>query len=220
MADRSYEDRCGIARALDRVGERWALLIVRELIFGPKRFGDLQRGLRAISPNVLSQRLRELEKAGILRRSVAGPPVSGPVYTLTERGEKLEPVLSALAEWGSQEQLPDDASMSTDAFMFSLRTTFDSAAAAGVHAVMDLRIDGDNFTLAITDSALAVNRGTPKPCDVTITTDHDTIRAVFYGGEDLVRASKEGRLHIDGPAAAARRVVRCFRRPATRRLPR
>ncbi len=216
MADRSYEDPCGIARALDRVGERWALLIVRQLLFGPKRFGELQRGLATISPNVLSQRLRELERAGVVGRAVAGPPVSGPIYALTDRGQQLEAVLSALAEWGSSEPLPADTAMSVDAFMFSLRTTFDPAAAAGQRIVVDLRIDADRFTVAVDGGALTVSRGAPTSPDVTLTADRGTIRAVFYAGDDPARASKEGRLRIDGPVAVVRRLVRCFRRPATR----
>src|SRR5829696_1706317 len=101
-AGRSYGDACGVARALDVVGERWALLVVRELLLGPKRYSDLARGLPASSPTVLSQRLRDLEAAGILARSVAGPPVGGRVYGLTPRGRELEEVLLALGRWGSR----------------------------------------------------------------------------------------------------------------------
>src|SRR6266702_797200 len=92
---RSYGDSCGVARALDVVGERWALLVVRELLFGPKRYADLSRGLPGMSQNVLSQRLRELEQEGIMRRRKLGPPASIRVYELTERGQDLEPVLCA-----------------------------------------------------------------------------------------------------------------------------
>src|SRR5436305_8974178 len=97
---RTYGDRCGIARALDRVGERWALLVVRELLLGPKRFGDLRAGLPGASPNVLSQRLRELEDAGVVRRRRLPPPAGVRVYELTEWGRELEPVVLHLGRWG------------------------------------------------------------------------------------------------------------------------
>src|SRR5215470_1397493 len=93
---RTYEDPCGVARALGVIGERWALLVVRELLHGPKRFADLSRGLPGMSQNVLAQRLRELELAGVVRRRRLGPPVSAHVYQLTERGQELEAVLLAL----------------------------------------------------------------------------------------------------------------------------
>src|SRR5512132_3684381 len=99
MAERTYGDRCGVARALDVVGERWALLVVRELLLGPKRFTDLHRGLGGVSQNVLSQRLRELERAGVLGRRRLGPPVGATVYELTEAGAALEPVLVELGRW-------------------------------------------------------------------------------------------------------------------------
>src|SRR5437667_12278728 len=97
---RTYGDRCGVARALDVVGERWALLVVRELLLGPKRFTDLRAGLPHVGPDMLSQRLRELEQAGVLRRGKLPPPASARVYELTERGYELEPVVLALGQIG------------------------------------------------------------------------------------------------------------------------
>src|SRR5215208_1584660 len=93
---RTYGDRCGVARALDVVGERWALLVVRDLLLGPKRFTDLRAGLPHVSPDVLSQRLRELEEAGIVRRAKLPPPTSARVYELTERGRGLQPIVIEL----------------------------------------------------------------------------------------------------------------------------
>jgi DNA-binding HxlR family transcriptional regulator len=112
---RTYGDRCGIARALDVVGERWALLVVRELLLGPKRFTDLRAGLPGLSPDVLSQRLRELEQAGLVRRRKLAPPAGSRVYELTERGLAIEPILLELGRWGSQIPLPEgDAPFSAD----------------------------------------------------------------------------------------------------------
>src|SRR3954465_204093 len=98
---RTYGDRCGIARALDVVGERWALLVVRELLLGPKRFTDLRAGLPNIGPDVLAQRLRDLEGSGLVRRATLPPPAASAVYELTERGADLEEVVLALGRWGS-----------------------------------------------------------------------------------------------------------------------
>src|ERR1700741_2318374 len=99
---RTYGDPCGIARALDVVGERWALLVVRELLLGPKRFTDLRAGLSHVGPDVLSQRLPELGEACVVPRARPPPPAGSRVYELTERGKELEPVILGLGRWGSR----------------------------------------------------------------------------------------------------------------------
>src|SRR4051812_7963315 len=106
-AKRTYGDRCGVARALDVVGERWALLVVRELLLGPKRFTDLRAGLPHVSPDVLAQRLRQLEQADVVRRGTLPPPAGSRIYELTERGRRLEPVVLELGRWGSLGPLPE-----------------------------------------------------------------------------------------------------------------
>src|SRR3954452_6181792 len=113
---RTYGDRCGVARALDLVGERWALLVVRELLLGPKRFTDLRAGLPHVSADVLAQRLRELEQAGVLGRGTLPPPAASRIYELTDRGRALEPVVLALGRWGSAAPVPSgEPRMSEDA---------------------------------------------------------------------------------------------------------
>src|SRR4051812_16859695 len=117
---RTYGDSCGVARALDLVGERWALLVVRELLLGPKRFTDLRTGLVQLGPDVLSQRLRELEQAGIVRRRTLAPPAGSRVYELTDRGRELEPVVLALGRWGSGAPFPPgDPRLGVDASMLA-----------------------------------------------------------------------------------------------------
>src|SRR3712207_8023400 len=101
VAARTYNDRCGVARALDHVGERWALLIVRDLLLGPKRFTDLRRGLPRVPSNVLSARLKELEQSGIVRRRVLPPPAASAVYELTPYGQELEDIVLRLGRWGA-----------------------------------------------------------------------------------------------------------------------
>jgi DNA-binding HxlR family transcriptional regulator len=103
---RSYNDLCPIARALDVVGERWALLVIRELLLGPQRFSDLRLALPGVSSNLLTDRLRELEVRGVVRRRVLPPPAGSSVYELTDRGLRLEPVLDALGAWGASETGP------------------------------------------------------------------------------------------------------------------
>src|SRR5688500_5448405 len=130
---RSYHDLCGIARALDVVGERWSLLLVRELLYGPKRFADLHRGLPGLSQNVLTQRLRDLEQSGVLPRRRGLPPIAGRVYELTDRGRALEPVLLALGRWGSPlPPGPESATeLSPDALVVALRTTYTATELSG-----------------------------------------------------------------------------------------
>src|SRR6201989_2196893 len=106
---RTYGDRCGIARALDVVGERWARVGVRARLLAPKRFTDLRAGLPHVGPDMLAQRLRELEAAGIVRRATLPPPAASKVYELTARGAELEPVVLALGRWGSAAPVPDGA---------------------------------------------------------------------------------------------------------------
>src|SRR5438132_5728083 len=122
---RTYGDRCGVARALDLVGDRWALLVVRELLLGPKRFTDLRDGLPHLGPDVLSQRLRELEQAGIVHRHKLARPAASRVYELTARGHELEPVVLGLGRWGSRAPLPaQGAVFGPDSVMLALKTLF------------------------------------------------------------------------------------------------
>ncbi|WP_438029958.1 winged helix-turn-helix transcriptional regulator [Sorangium sp. So ce233] len=206
---RSYQDPCGIARALDRVGERWALLVVRELLLGPRRFTDLRAGLPSASPNVLSQRLRELEDAGVVQRRALAPPVAATVYELTPRGRELEPVLVSLARWGSRAVPLPQGELSPSALMIALRTTFDPGALArGRLAVV---LDGEPFSVEIACGALSVARGEPAAPDATITTTARALRAVVFAGF----AGREPRgVEIAGDTALATRFLGAFARPA------
>jgi DNA-binding HxlR family transcriptional regulator len=187
---RSYRDLCGIARALDVVGERWALLVVRELIFGPKRFADLHRGLPGMSQNVLTQRLRDLEESGVVARTRALPPTSGVVYELTGHGRDLEPVLMALGRWGSPlPPGPDSArELSPDALIVALRTTFDPSAASGMRTTVQIELPGDAFALTIQSGRLDVVRGDARAADAVL----------------------NGHAHVDGDAALLTRFLSVF----------
>jgi DNA-binding HxlR family transcriptional regulator len=209
---RRYDDPCGIARALDVVGDRWALLVVRELMFGPKRFLQLRSGLHGVSPNVLSQRLRDLEDAGLVRRDVLEPPASVAVYELTARGRALEPVLLELGRWGSQEPVTTARELSVSALLVALKTVFDPAAAAD--AVYGLRVDGQWFRLAVTGQSIDITAGRPPHPTVTFDTDAATLRAVAFGREPVAEAQREGRLAVHGDQDAAERFPRMFPVPS------
>ncbi|WP_194239496.1 winged helix-turn-helix transcriptional regulator [Pseudactinotalea terrae] len=208
---RSYRDLCGIARALDVVGERWAMLLVRELLLGPKRFADLHRGLPGISQNVLTQRLRELEQSGVLTRRRALPPVSGVVYELTSRGRDLEPVLLALGRWGSP--LPPGAGsadeLSPDALVVALRTTFDAGSGAGLYLTVQLQLPGDAFVLTARDGHLHAARGA-EPCDATLAASVRTVQDLVFDKQPLDDAVRHGRAHADGDTVALVRLLDSF----------
>ena len=156
---RTYGDACGIARALDILGERWALMTVRELLLGPKRFTDLRAGLPHASPNILSMRLRDLEEHGLVRKRKLPPPAASQVYELTERGHEIAPVLDALGVWGSRLPLPGpDATMSFDAHILSFRTLFRPDLAEGFDARVELRLGERTFRATVADGSCSSSR--------------------------------------------------------------
>lgn len=213
---RRYGDPCGIARALDVVGERWAILVVRELLLGPKRFTALHRGLAGMSQNVLSQRLRDLEESGIVRHRVLGAPVSAPVYELTPRGQDLEPVLFALAKWGVRSPLDPSCTgeLSADAMMFALRTTFDPDAASGLSVRLALRFEDDRYVAEIDAGRFHVARTeTQVDADATLTTDVGTFRTLAFGGRPLTEPGNSGELRLEGDGRLAAQFLTCFPRP-------
>ncbi len=212
MTDRrSYDDPCGVARALDVLGERWALLVVRELLLGPKRYTDLARGLRASSPTVLSQRLRDLESAGIVTRSVVGPPVGGRVYELTPRGRELEDVLLALGRWGSRTGQTSAGELTTDAFVLALRTVADPARLAGWSARIVLAVDDpaapDRVTLTVGDGRLSAVRGAAERPGAVLAGPPAVLRPVAFGRRSLDDALATGELRVDGDEAVVRRLL-------------
>ena len=178
---RSYRDACGIARALDLVGDRWALLVIRELLLGPKRFTDLRAGLPGVSPDVLSQRLRELEDAGLLTRRRLAPPAASQVYELTERGQALERVVLELGRWGTAVPFPDDViTFGPDSAMLALKTVFDPAAASGPAESYEFRFGVQQFHARVREGTLTITRGGAEAPDATIDTDPATLAAVLW----------------------------------------
>ena len=183
---RTYGDSCGIARALDLVGERWTLLVVRELVLGPKRFTDLRAGLPGVSADVLSQRLRELEAAGIVVRRTLSPPAAARVYELSDWGRELEPALHALGRWGSQTALAaEPPPLSADAAVVAMQTMFDAAAAGDIDAAYELRLANRSFTIRISDGRLHAHQGAADGVVATIDTDTATLASVLWHGRPL-----------------------------------
>ena len=159
---RTYGDGCSSAHALDLVGERWALLIVRDLLFGPKRFSDLTAGLPQGSPNVLTQRLRELEAAGIVRRRKLPPPASTMVYELTEWGAELEPILMGLQRWGAASPtFPHDVPVGCDAAMLALKNGFDPGTAGDFSGVVEIRFGAGTFAVSVGGGHIDIHAGRP-----------------------------------------------------------
>jgi len=212
---RGYDDPCGIARALGVIEERWALLVVRELIFGPKRFTDLRRGLTGISDNVLSQRLRELERVGIVRRRRFAPS-SLSAYELTEHGRDLEPVLTAIRHWGARIPVDDSTNptLGVDALVFALRTTFDVEVAGRLKAVVQLEVGDDRFQIAVGQGRFRVVRGEVDNADVTITADAPALQSLVFADRSLAEAEQVGEATIVGDREVATHLLRCFTGPA------
>jgi DNA-binding HxlR family transcriptional regulator len=210
---KGYDDPCGAARALSVVGDRWALLVVRELLFGPKRFTELSRGLPTMSQNVLSQRLRQLEGDRVVRQRQLGPPASSRVYELTGWGRELEPVLVALGRWGSRIPLGDTRTeLSVDALMLALKTAFAPERAEGLRARVQLRLGDDRFAAGIADGRFTVARGELDEPDATITAGAPALRSLVFAGRTLPAAVGAGDAAVDGDQELAARFLGCFPR--------
>ncbi|HET7069458.1 MAG TPA: helix-turn-helix domain-containing protein [Nocardioides sp.] len=215
---RSYGDPCGIARALDVVGERWALLVVRELVLGPKRFTDLRTHLPGIATDVLTQRLKQLEQAGLLRPVTLTAPASGRAYQLTDRGRDLEPVLHALGRWGSQEGF-DRAThdLSVDAFAVALSTVFDATKAHGLDATLAFVVDGDALVAEVHDDLLDLRRGPAEQPDARIEGSVSALREVLWRGRPLAEAEADGSVAVGGLRTVVRRFLALFPAPVPAR---
>ena len=189
-------------------------MIVRELLLGPKRFTDLRTGLPHASPNVLSQRLRALEAANVVRRRTLPPPAASRIYELTEWGLELEPVIDALGRWGARAPLsPPEVGMSLDAHILSLRTLFDPALAEDFSARIELRLGDDRFRADIADGRLELVRGEATAPDAIIESDHGTLLALAHRRLELGKALRAGDIAIEGDTEAVERFVGLFTMP-------
>jgi DNA-binding HxlR family transcriptional regulator len=202
--NRSYGEQCGVARSLDVIGERWALLIVRELLLGPKRFNDLLAGLPGASPNVISQRLRELAGHGVIRQRDLPPPARVRLYELTDWGRELEPVILHLGRWGDRAPLPDGAQAGLDSLLLAIQATADPVRVSGRY---ELRIDDSTFAVDGSSGSVRIRRGTADQPDATMTTDSGTFRAVIFGQRPIADAVQAGGLRLEGDPDATSRLT-------------
>ncbi len=211
---RRYEDACGTAHALEILGERWALLIMRELMLGPKRFGDLRASLPGLSANVLTQRLEGLEAYGVLKRRKLPPPASVQVYELTEWGLDAEGIIKTMGYWAARSPDHDPTlPLSPVSLMMSFRTMFDAARAGDAALTLEFRLGAEVFTCAVRDGLLTNGRGEAEEPDAVLTGSPEPIAGIVYGNIDPDAMAAEGALKIEGDVAAVRRFASFFELP-------
>ncbi|MFB9679474.1 winged helix-turn-helix transcriptional regulator [Streptosporangium vulgare] len=207
---RSYRDSCGIARALDIVGERWALLVVRELLFAPQRFSELRHALPHVSSNVLTDRLQELEHHGVIRRR---PAEGQRVYELTERGRKLEPIVLALGDWGiDAPQPPPPAALSATSLLIFLQRAArpDPAAPPTTYR---LELDGRVWTLRLASGRVQVRPGEPATAAVSLRAAPKTLSALLAEPATLATACADGSIAVAGDLSAIDRLLHAVTDP-------
>jgi DNA-binding HxlR family transcriptional regulator len=211
---RRYEDGCGTAHALELIGERWSLLVMRELMLGPKRFSDIRADLPGISANTLTQRLEGLEKAWIVVREKLAPPASGQVYGLSEWGYQLLPVMGALGRWAVRSPDHDPSQhFSAVSLLLSFMAMNQPAITGGFEATLGFRLGRENYVLTMKDGAVRAVRGDPVGTDITFEGAPGAIAAAVYGGVPLAALEAEGALKLEGDRKIAERFITLFPLP-------
>lgn len=207
--NRRYGEACAIAASLDLVGERWALLIVRELLLGPKRFTDIEDGLPGAGSKVLAQRLRELEAEGVVVRRTLPPPSNARVYELTEWGAELDTAVTALGRWGARLAESSAGRVSADSVVLKLRSYFAAPADEPWTATYELRLGRHRFRAGVADGRLVVRRGEAQEgADAIVETDPETLNRIVGGRDGELRtALDDGRLNIIGDHESGRRLL-------------
>jgi DNA-binding HxlR family transcriptional regulator/putative sterol carrier protein len=212
---RSYGEACRFAHALDLVGERWALLVVRELLLGPKRFTDLRTGLPNASTNILAERLRDLEAGAVVRKRRLPPPAGASVYELTEWGRELEPIVTRLGAWGARSPHPPDTTViGPDSIVLALRSLFDPEAAGEASLTYEIRLGADVFHVVVAGGEIELLRGAAEAPDGAIETDPGTLAALISGQLPLDQALGAGDAAVEGGKRTAARFLRFFPMPA------
>jgi DNA-binding HxlR family transcriptional regulator/putative sterol carrier protein len=215
LSARTYGQFCGVARALELVGERWALLIVRDLLVGPRRFTDLRQGLPRIPTNVLADRLKELEQSGIVRRRVLPRPAASVVYELTEYGSRLEDVVLPLGLWGAQslgEPRAEDI-ITADSMVMALRTTFRPEHARGLRQSYELRLGEIVLSARIDDGTLIVAEAALPDADLVIEAGPG-LKALMTGEMTADEAIASGGVHLTGAPELLAQFAELFHIPS------
>ncbi len=211
---RRYDDACGAAHALDLVGERWALLVIREMMFGPRRFGELKSSLPGISANVLTQKLEALEEAGVVERRKLPPPASVQVYDLTDWGREIQPVFGVLGMWAARSPRHDPTlPLSPVSLMMSFQTMFRAERSTGVAVAVDFRFGEDRFAAKVQNGELTILRGFAPDADVTVTGFPPALAGYVYADQPLEVLESIGALTIEGDRDALERFAALFDLP-------
>ncbi|HYI40077.1 MAG TPA: winged helix-turn-helix transcriptional regulator [Allosphingosinicella sp.] len=212
---RRYDDACGTAHALDLIGERWALLVMRELMLGPKRFGDLRSDLPGISANVLTQRLEGLESSGLLVRRRLPPPASTQVYELTPWGYEAEPIVQSLGKWAARSPAHDPTlPISATSIMLSFRTMFDARKAGDFRARIGFRLGAESFLAKVEDGRFESGRAEIEGADAVFTGTPTGLAAAVYGGQPFDALEAAGILKVEGDREVAAGFTALFPLPA------
>jgi DNA-binding HxlR family transcriptional regulator len=215
LSRRRYDDACAATHGMDIIGERWALPVMRELMLGPRRFGELKASLRGISANVLTQRLEGLEAAGVVKRYRLPPPASVQVYELTAWGYEAGPIFQAMGRWAVKSPGHDPSRpFSAVSLMLSFRTMMDPERARDIVARIRFSIGDESFFLTIDRGAVSIGRGASAVFDLHLSGSTSAIGAAAYGGVRLAELEGAGELRIEGDRQLARRFVTLFPLPA------
>lgn len=210
MTSKSYNQLCGVAYALDVIGERWTILIIRELMPGPRRFTDLMDGLPGISTNLLSCRLKRLEEQGIIVRRTLPPPAGSTVYELTPVGLGLEDTLLELGRWGSQfvPAVPQgDVLLHLGSYALTLKTFFRAEQAQGLDETYELHVDEERLVVHIHDGKIDVRQGLAEKPEMVLRTDMRTYMGLLRGMLSPSAAQAQGLLEVEGDATALERFL-------------
>jgi DNA-binding HxlR family transcriptional regulator len=201
VARRSYDQFCSLARTLDVVGERWTLLVVRELMLGPRRFSDFLPALPGVGRNLLSARLRHLEEQGLVARRTLPPPAGVQVYELTQDGRDLGPALAELSRWGVEHlEVPPPGAVFRPAWgMFPLSYMANTEAAAGLREDYEFRVGEETFTIQVRDGVVEPRTGPSDDPDLVVTMSPETLRELFEGKLAAMDGLGQGRITIEGP---------------------
>lgn len=215
ITQRRYDDACAAAHALDLIGERWALLVMRELFFGPRRFGALRAALPGISANTLSQRLDGLIAHGIAERRQLPAPVSAQVYALTDWGLESEPIFRALGRWAARSPAHDPTlGFSASSLLLSMRTMIDPVRARNLRLTIGLWLGDETYRVELADGALTAARGATDGADLVLAGDARSVAALLYGGVPLSDLEAAGALRVTGDRSIAARLPSLFPLPA------
>ena len=211
---RRYHDACGAAHGLDLIGERWALLVIRELMMGPRRFSDLRKDLCGLSANVLTQRLEGLEASGIVQRRKLPPPASVQVYELTDWGYEIKPVFMVLGRWAARSPQHDPTlPISAVSVMQSFETMFDPARAGDAAMRLGFAMDEDRMVVTVAEGGIDTQRGEVEGCDVVVRAAPPIVAGAVYGKAPLEALEGEGAMTVEGDRAVFARFIDFFHLP-------